>query len=617
MIKFLFIVSLLTSLSATNIAFNYSSVKFEDFEISYLIDKNSSLSIAQVQNMKFENIHNTHGFYGGTGPTWYQISLENMTDIDRELFLHSNLAYFYKQIVVFEFYKGQLQDKQVYNILDNKLSNRLVGSTLVHRINIPANDRVTIYMKNTPMVTNQFDFNIYDERESIKALTNKDFYSIIIIAIMLALAFYNATLYFFNKRKEFLFYALYMVTPAIGLHYKYGIIFSYYELYGETAYLFNLTAILMPAFLILFVQQVLDTKKLNKKINAYFNFLLFLIAIDVAIALIFDLTFAMEVFYFMFLLVTVGMIYLVVYLLKKRHPLAIIFSIAYAFYFSGMIITIFAMSGVIDLNSFTLKSGGIGLILEGLLFSYLMHYNVKLLEKEIGEQRDIIIVKNKKAQLGDMISAITHQWKQPLARIASLTTLMEFQLSNGKKISSEKLGENISKINSNIHFLSDTIDDFKNFFNSNQDKVECDLANIIEKAIIISKDDTLTKEVTITTDLNFKSTINIYQNELLHILLNIIQNAKEAFKENDESLKLIKIIGFTKDEHSYIDIIDNAGGIDDGSMPFIFDEYYTTKETKSGSGLGLYLSKVILEDRLEGAIEAKNINNGTMFRITL
>jgi len=269
------------------------------------------------------------------------------------------------------------------------------------------------------------------------------------------------------------------------------------------------------------------------------------------------------------------------------------------------------------MNFFTFHSGGLGLIIEGLLFSYLMHYNIKILEQKIRDQKEIIISKNKKAQLGDMISAITHQWKQPLSRITSITSLLEFKIDKKAKIPIKELSEKISQINSNTIFLSDTINDFKDFFNPNIVVNECDIALIIQRAIELSIDDTMTKEITISTDLNFTKKVNIHKNELLHIILNILQNSKEAFKRGEHEIKIIKIIGYMQDKKIYIDIIDNAGGIDKESLPFIFNEHYTTKEKKSGSGIGLYLSKIILENHLKGSIEVKNINGGAMFRIIL
>lgn len=615
MYKFLFLALIVICSHASVIKLDYANVKFENFNISYFMDKNSSMTINKILNIKFDSIKNSHGLYGQRGNSWYKIDFKNTTANQKEIFLHHDLAYFHKQIEIYEIHNGEMRDQHIYNVLEEKDSNKLLGSSIVHKININSHDSLTVYIKNIPMVSNLFNLNIYDKYTSQKALMSKDFYSILIVSIMITLALYNGTLYFFNKRKEFLYYALYMMTPAIGLNYKYGTIFSQFELYGEGSYWLNLTAILMPAFLILFIKQVLDTKNLNKRVNFLLNALLSLISIDVFVAIFIDLTLAMELFNILFIITTVIIIYLIVYLTRTSHPLATIFTLAYSFYFSGILLTICAMAGGVDLNFFTFRSGGIGLIFEGLIFSYLMHYNIKILEKEISDQREVIIVKNKKAQLGDMISAITHQWKQPLTRISSVNSLMEFHLENNNKISDKEIKNHIKQVNNDINFLSETIDDFRNFFNSNQEKTNCDMNILINKVIQLSNDDTLNKEVTISTELSFKSDMLLYQNELLHILLNIIQNAKEAF--TNQEIKLIKIIGYTKNAHHYIDIIDNAGGISEENMPFIFDEYYTTKKEKVGSGLGLYLSKIILKDRLKGDIIVKNIPNGTMFRIVL
>ena len=617
MIKILIFLSLFTFLNATTIELNYLDKKVEDFDISYIVDKNSSYTMEQIKYIEFQNISNRHAFSGKIGATWYKIDLKNITEVKKEVFLHNTFAYFSKEIDIFEFANNKQVNQERYNILEDRSSNRLTGSTLVYKIIIPKNSNSTIFIKNTPMVSSLFNLNIYDKKSSIQALISEPFYSIIIVSIMLTLAFYNATLYFFNRRKEFLLYSLYMITPAIGLTYKYGLLFNYFHLYGRETYWFNLTAILMTAFLVLFLKQVLDTKEMDRKINYLLNSVLYLVVINVAIALVVNLTFAIEIFKFIFLYTFTIILYLGYYLYKTSHPLAKIFSIAYLFYMSGMIITILAMSGAVEMNFFTFHSGGLGLIMEGLLFSYLMHYNIKILEQKIRDQKEIIISKNKKAQLGDMISAITHQWKQPLSRITSITSLLEFKIDKKAKIPTKELSEKISQINSNTIFLSDTINDFKDFFNPNIVANECDVALIIQRAIELSADDTMTKEITISTDINFTKKVNIHKNELLHIILNILQNSKEAFKRGEHEIKLIKIIGYMQDKKIYIDIIDNAGGIDKESLPFIFNEHYTTKEKKSGSGIGLYLSKIILENHLKGSIEVKNINGGAMFRIIL
>ena len=111
------------------------------------------------------------------------------------------------------------------------------------------------------------------------------------------------------------------------------------------------------------------------------------------------------------------------------------------------------MSNLIALNFFTFHASGISFILEALLFSYLINNQFHSLEKTIREQREVIISKNKKAQLGDMISAIAHQWKQPLSRISSITSLLDFKLINKQEITNDRLSKKITQINSNVKFL--------------------------------------------------------------------------------------------------------------------------------------------------------------------
>ena len=609
------ILSFVLSLNALDL--NYTDSKYENFEILYFKDKNASYTVDTLNNVKFKPILNTHSFSGKTGTIWYKLELHNLTEYKKTVILHSNFAYYSKEITIYEYYNKSLIKRNSFDILKKDPFNDLTGSTLLYDVSVDPKSTLTIYIKNKPMVSNLFSLKIYNKKSSQEALIRESFYSIIIIAIMFTLAFYNMTLYLFNRRKEFLLYALYLITPALGLMYKYGIIFSYFSLYGESSYWFNLTAIFMPAFLILFIKQLLNTKIMAKKIDYMLNSILILSGLNILFAIFIDLTFAMEAFKIMFLFTTGILIYLNIYLFKTSHSLATIFSFAYGSYVIGLIITILAMSGVIELDFFTFHSGGFGIIIEALTFSYLMHYNVKLLEKKINDQREIIISKNKKAQLGDMISAITHQWKQPLNRMASVTTLLEFKLQKNVKVDSKELNEKIQLLNYNIHFLSDTIDDFKDFFNPQGEAEEHNIAEIIQSAIKISGDASVLQNIEIKTDLQFDRKIKTYKNELLHIILNILQNSREAFKNSDESIKIIKIFGYNKDKKTYIDIIDNAGGINKEYLPFIFNENYTNKNEKSGSGLGLYLSKVILEGHLKGTIEASNTQDGAQFRIIL
>ncbi len=611
----LFFLSFTTYASTLNI--DYGDTKFESFEIEYLKDSESSYKLNDVKNMNFKSISNQNAFGGKVGSIWYRLHINNTTNVEKTIFLHNNFAYYSKETSIYLFNKNHLLDQNRFNILRGNSIEHLVGSAMRYPLTIKSMQEITIYIKNTPMVNSLFNLRVYDKKRSLNAITNGTFYSNIIIFIVATLAFYNLMLYIFNRRKEFMFYSFYLLNAALGFFYMYGSVFNHFHLYGESLYWFNLTAILVSLFLALFIKYTFETSKIGKKVDLLLNSLIALVILNLLVAIFIDLSLSIELLKGLFVYSFLIIIYFAFVLFKNGHHLAKLFILAYAIYIIGMTITLLAMSNLIALNFFTFHASGISFILEALLFSYLINNQFHSLEKTIREQREVIISKNKKAQLGDMISAIAHQWKQPLSRISSITSLLDFKLINKQEITDDRLSKKITQINSNVKFLSETIDDFKDFFNPNNLEEKCDISDIVNRAIALSKDDTLTKQIEIKTDLSFGSKVNIYKNELLHIILNIIQNSKEAFKDSSGDIKLIKIIGYKKDDKIHIDIIDNAGGISEETLPFIFNEHYTTKEKKSGSGLGLYLTKVILEDHLKGSIEAKNTEDGAMFRIII
>ena len=614
---FITLLFLVLSSDASSLTIDYGEIKFEKFEIEYIQDSESSYELNDVKRMQFNSISNQNAFGGKVGSVWYRFSIQNSTSIEKTVFLYNSFAYTSKEIFIYIFDNNQLLDQNRLNILKGESLQNLVGSSMRYPITIKPMQKITIYIKNRPMVNSLFDLRVYDEKRSLDTLVNGTFYSDIIVFIVATLAFYNIILFLFNRRKEFIFYAFYLFNAAIGFFYMYGSVFNHLQIYGKSLYWFNLTGILVSLFLALFIKYTFETSKISKTVTKLLNSLILLVILNLSIALLIDLTLAMEILKIIFFYSFTIMIYFSYILIQKEHPLTKLFLFAYSIYIVGIAITLLSMSNIIALNFWTYHASGISFILEALLFSYLINNQLHSLELTIKEQREVIISKNKKAQLGDMISAITHQWKQPLSRIASITTLLDFKLSNKQEITDKKLSEKISQINSNIKFLSETIDDFKDFFNPHNLEEECNLPDIVNRAIALSKDDTLTKQIEIKTDLSFDKKVKIYKNELLHIIINIIQNSKEAFKDSSQDIKLIKIIGYEENNKIYIDIIDNAGGISEETLPFIFNEHYTTKEKKSGSGLGLYLSKVILEDHIKGSIEAKNTQDGAMFRIII
>jgi len=609
-------------------------IALEDFQVYYAHESKQSLSIEQAKKLNFKPIKNRNSFAIEHKITWYKLELKNSSDVLKNFYLHNNLAYMSQQIDIYEFEDDHQTDQHNYKILNSDIAPKFNGSTLIYPISLNGQSKKTLYIKNQALIHQLLDLSLFDEHASKQALINKNFYSNIVIVILFSLAFYNGFLFFYSKRKEFIFYALYLFNAALGLFYMYGSVFNHLNIYGKNAYWFNLTAILVTFFLALFVKSIFETQTAAKKINLLLNLLVLVSLTNALIAIVYDLTFAMQIVQYTFFFSFFVLLYTGVYFYKKNHPLARIFLLAYTTYIITFLITVLMIIGIIPYSDFSFHSSGYGLVIEAFLFSYLLHFRIRLLEDEINKHKNLLILKQKKSQMGDMIGAISHQWKQPLTAIGSITTLLQYRLQDEAPISTRELKGKLLQINEKIDFLNETLNDFRYFFNPRQDKQACDIGKIIDQAVALSHEDMMSEDIILKTDYRFSHTMALYQNELLHIILNLIQNAREAFRNKRNRFELnqtneqepgnmIKIIGKTESYGISIDIIDNAGGIAEENLDYIFDEFYSTKDNTQGSGLGLYLSRFILEKHMHGSIEVhntihdRNINRGTVFRIKI
>ena len=247
----------------------------------------------------------------------------------------------------------------------------------------------------------------------------------------------------------------------------------------------------------------------------------------------------------------------------------------------------------------------------------------KKLENKI-EHDKIMFQKSRQAQMGEMISMIAHQWRQPLAAISS--TIISIQLdqlnSNLTFDNQEKLNkffelqnEKFERINRQVKLLSNTIDDFRNFFKPNKEKELVPITLPLTKALSMLEVGFINKNIKINKDFQTDKQIFIHQNEIVQVILNILQNSEDAFAKNGISNAKIDVSTVETDDEVSIVIKDNAGGIPDEIMPKIFDPYFSTKDEKNGTGLGLYMSRMIVEEHNSGKLIAQNEDNGVVFKI--
>lgn len=219
------------------------------------------------------------------------------------------------------------------------------------------------------------------------------------------------------------------------------------------------------------------------------------------------------------------------------------------------------------------------------------------------------------ATMGEMIGNIAHQWRQPLNIIALI--LQEFYISGQLgTLDLEKLEKEYSRANSVLQYMSDTIDDFRSFFQHNNGNELFSINESINSVMtLVSKG---LEYNNIAIDVTVEENINVmgHGNEFIQVLINIINNAREAIIAQERKGK-ITVNAYKEGSKVMITVQDNGGGIDKNDLDQIFEPYFTTKHQTQGTGLGLYMSHQIIVNNMNGSIYAKNKKDGTCFYIAL
>ncbi len=236
--------------------------------------------------------------------------------------------------------------------------------------------------------------------------------------------------------------------------------------------------------------------------------------------------------------------------------------------------------------------------------------------EEIQKKDELMLQQARLAQMGEMIAMIAHQWRQPLSSISAISANIQLSLALNEEIKKETLEQELHTIDDRVTLLSNTIDDFRNFYNTNNEKSEFDLSKTITQAIEILNPVIIDADVILHVKNDLKENIVSLENEIIQVLMNIIKNAIDILKEQDKKRE-ISITASQEGGYAYIVIEDNAGGISNAIKEKIFDPYFSTKKEKHGMGLGLYMSKIIIEEHCNGRLEVSNRESGALFSIAL
>ncbi len=253
---------------------------------------------------------------------------------------------------------------------------------------------------------------------------------------------------------------------------------------------------------------------------------------------------------------------------------------------------------------------------------YLKNLNTSLEQKvqeavkEIKDKERALYQQSRLAQMGEMMSMIAHQWRQPLSAISATSSALNLKvkLNKADKELIETMTDNISEYSQH---LSQTIDDFRDFFKPTKGKRVVNLNELIKSVLSIAEVSLANRNIKVIQELGSSESFNSYPNELKQVILNLIKNAEDILVENQIKEPFIKLSTYQEDSKYILKVSDNGGGIPEDILDNVFDPYFSTKKDKNGTGLGLYMSKIIIEDHCKGNLKVENSADGALFTITI
>lgn len=415
---------------------------------------------------------------------------------------------------------------------------------------------------------------------------------------------YYLIIYFSSQTRYFLYYSIMQLFVLLTLCAFTYLSYKSYVTTLEQALtdIFETGSLL---FTLLFAKEVLNTKVTMPFMNKIILFLIGLNILDIFAIFIFKYSILYEYmpFYVSFFISTLAGLISVF----QKNYLHIVYTLGWFIVFLFLFLTELDSIEISGIYTVHLSAP-----IESLIFSFALGYTLKKMVEEKNEKEKLLIHQSKLASMGEMINNIAHQWRQPLTHLGFIN--MNLQLAfEDEPLDKKYLKEKIEESNFQLDFMSKTIDNFRDFYKPNKQKELFYISVAVKKALEIMEPILESYKIKFEFNVIKDKQINAYENEYSQVILNILTNAKDVLISRQIQTPKIIISINEKNDSIITTILDNAGGIEDGYINHIFDPYFTTKQ--KGSGIGLYMSKMIIESHFKGKIKVSNKDKGASFSI--
>ena len=453
----------------------------------------------------------------------------------------------------------------------------------------------------------EFRSDVINEFEYLYLYPNEGILYGIAYGIIFSAFLYYLVIFFSTRIKAFLYYSIMQFFVLLSLiSFVYVSFLSYpNQTFPFTQAIIDIFETSAFLFTLLFAQKLLQTKKIMPNINILLNVFILLNILDIVGIFIFEYSILYRYMSFVFAFLVPALVGVVA--MYYRVKLASIYTFGWIIMCVLVYVAdkqIISISGIYTIH--------IVAPVESLIFSFALGVMLKNLVDKQNEQEKFLIHKSKLASMGEMINNIAHQWKQPLTHLGYIN--MNLKLASTDAVFDIKyLNEKLIESDQQIDFMSNTIDNFRDFYKPAKDKNKFLISTATQKSFDIMRP--LLQLNGIELDFNIKkdSTLSSYENEYSQVVLNLISNAKDELLSRNVPNPTIKIIIDVIEGKSVTTVHDNAGGIREEKIEKIFEPYFTTKEL--GSGIGLYMSKTIIDSHFKGKLEVHNTDKGACFSI--
>jgi signal transduction histidine kinase len=536
---------------------------------------------------------------------WLKLSLENTTDftIQREVVMRWDR-------VTIDLYAAD--GKKIVFKENVKCEDYACHSSA---FTIPAHKSITLYIHVN--VIKQIDDFYYlyfvspEKAQSLIVTIEKLYHNGFFFGILLTMMMYSFFMYFSIKSRSYLYLGFYQASIIFyvsDLRLFFIILFE--DMPNFSYYLFKIvSSVLITILSILFTKEFLNTKKEMPRLNLALNLAMVILAIFQLNPSIINYG---SIIYFIYIIVGL-------YAFFKGNTAAIFYTLGFAGFAFYVIFHNLVKFFEWDFYLEYQRDIQIFGCIEAFALSMALYLKIKSIvrEKEHSqrsaiEHEKMLLEQSRFATMGEMLASIGHQWRQPLNHLGMINNNLRLA-QRTEKLNAKYLDKKLTESDEQLQYMAATIEDFSNFFTTKRKEEKFKLKDICEYAsqLVASR----LKKEQISLVLNHTDNcIHVnYKNELVQVLTIVLNNAIDALTFNNISDRKITM----QIQCDTITIEDNAGGIPETVLPKIFDPYFSTKDKKFGTGLGLYTAKILVKDLINGKITASNTQNGAKFTLTL